>query len=401
MLLHIPRSHISTTDLPFFSTRSPSPLCHAMLLGPISNPSRCYHLSHLRAPLSQCFTRCMWSPPPEPEKPPVPYRQGYRFTARRVQPPPPFLGQYVRVPDRDFRHFLKTYRFPGKDFLRTTTLVNYCMTVASKPLPCEPLHETSDFEVLEEITVGDGPGRGRGSQVIVCKRQGTAEPPLVAKVFDPLYYPSFNPVDSPAVPINVVSRAEHDFALESAAYVQLDHRLGGRFIPRFYGSWILDLPLKNITRPVGFVLMEHLEGIPLSELDPANYSRDERLRMLALSMEAEVEIFHSGVWHYGISPRNVICSTADFQSPDLSVKIIDFGNCQILPLRGAEAPCESEPLPKSPLESFWSGGQVDMWNWQPPEMGASEWNQWLQERWAGSSKYQPPPDNLMPATNDG
>lgn len=306
---------------------------------------------------------------------------GYRFAARRVRAPPPFLGPYIKVPTGEFRHFLKTNRFPGREFLETTTLVDYCMSVAPTPLPCEPLGETSNFEVLDGITVGDGPHRGCGSQVVVCKREGHAEP-LVAKFFDPLYYPFFDD-DFPSIPNNVVSNAEHDFALESAAYIQLDGRLGGRLVPQFHGSWVLDLPLKHVSRSVGFVLMERLGGIPLDKLDPAHYSRDERLRVLALSMEAEVELFHAGVLHYDIAPRNVICSGANLQSEDLSVKIIDFGLTSVLPLLGAKAPCESKPLPESPLESFWNGRQVDMRQWEPEGMGQPEWEQWLQERWGG------------------
>ena len=192
-------------------------------------------LPHQRAPLSRSFmsTRC-WSPPPEPEKPPVPYRQGYRFTACRVKAPPPFLGSYAKVPDGGFRQFLDMTRLPSRDFLRGTTVVDYCLSVASIPLPCEPLGESSDFQVLGELAVGDGPSRGCGPQVVECACPGHTEP-LVAKIFDHLYYP-FADEGFSWVPNDVVARAEHDFALESAAYVQLDERLGGRLIPQFVST---------------------------------------------------------------------------------------------------------------------------------------------------------------------
>ncbi len=88
--------------------------------------------------------------------------------------------------------------------------------------------------MLDELSVGDGLGRGHGSQVFTCIQHRDQEV-LVAKVYDPLYYP-FADDEFPNIPKDVIARAEHDFALESAAYVHLDEKLGGSLIPKFHRS---------------------------------------------------------------------------------------------------------------------------------------------------------------------
>ena len=342
-----------------------------------------------------------WSPPEEPDKPPTPYKEGFQFTARRVEPPPPFLGQYYKIitGTNDFRDFLRHHRFPGDKFLRTTTLVDYCSSVALKPpLPCKDLGEIAVLEVTHEFNVGDGLGRGRGSQVVACLRRDGSSEPLVAKIYDPLYYP-FADDDFPHIPNDVVARAEDDFALESAAYARLglDKTLGGNLIPQFYGSWILDVPLKQLKRPVGFILMEHVNGVPLDTLDPKLHTQEERLRVLALAMEAEVQLHFKGVTHDDIAPRNIICSSRNLLADDLRVRIIDFGFVTVLPLLGRDAPCQSEELPQSPLQWFWNSRPIEMRPWVPDGWGIREWNDWLKERWGGSKRFKPVPENAPKA----
>ncbi|KAH8821447.1 hypothetical protein F5884DRAFT_745770 [Xylogone sp. PMI_703] len=231
--------------------------------------------------------------------------------------------------------------------------------------PCEPLEETATFEVLNELSVGDGLQRG-GSQVFTYIRNSNKDQPLVAKVYDPLYYP-FTDYDYPYIPNDVVATAEHHFALESAAYSHLDERLGGGLIPKFYGSWILNIPLKHQNRPVRFILLEYVKGVPLSALDPNAHTQEERLNVLALSMEACLELFFADVAHNDIAPRNVICSTRNFLAEDLRVRIIDFNVATIYPLFGYDPPYKSQKSPKSPLEIFWMCWPGALEDWVPQE----------------------------------
>jgi hypothetical protein len=335
-----------------------------------------------------------WRPPPEPEKPAVPFRDGFRFTARRVLPPLPFIGRYHNVSQpRDFIDFLRKSRFPADEFFYTTTLVDYCSSAALTPLPCKEVGETATFEVVQELAVGDGMDRGGGSQVVACTTPGHQEP-LIAKIYDPLYYP-FADNDFPSIPNDVVARAEGDFTLESAAYNQLDDTFGGSLVPKFYGSWIVNVPLKHLTRPVGFTLVEYVKGVPLGTLDPRSFTTEERLRVLALVMEAQLGLHFAGVVHEDIAPRNIICSDRNLLAQDLRVRIIDFNFVTILPLLGREVPRKSEKLPQSPLEYFWNRRPLEMREWLPEGWGRPEWNQWLKEKWGTSARFKPVEERLL------
>ena len=328
-----------------------------------------------------------WSPPFEPDKPPVPYRTGFRFSARRVDPPPPFLGQYHRVPTAAFNDFIENTRSPSRAELREMKLVDYCSSVALHPLPCQDRGETAALQVTGELTVGDGCKRGHGPQVVTCSREGHAEP-LVAKIYDPLYYP-FADHDFPYVPNNVVVRAEQGFALESAAYSHLDDTFGGNLIPKFHGPWIVNVPLKDLERPFGLVLMEHIDGVPLSELDPRLSTKEERLRVMARALEAMVKFKFAGVLHDDLAPPNMICSNTNLSADDLRVRIVDFDFVSILPILGIDPPCKSQALPVSPLKRFWQDRPYEMQNWVPDGWRIRDWNQWLRDTWAGSSEFMP------------
>jgi hypothetical protein len=202
------------------------------------------------------------------------------------------------------------------------------------------------------------------------------------------YYP-FADDDFPYITNNVVVRAEHDFAVESAAYTQLDHDLGGSLIPKFHGSWLLNIPLKYLHRSVGFVLLEYIQGVPLSQLDPKSHTTEERLRVLVSAMEAEVRLRFAGVMHDDTAPRNIICSDKNLLAEDLRVRIIDFNFVTILPLLGVDASCRSEELPESPMEWFWGSRPAEMRQWVPEGWEKREWNQWLEETWGGSTKFKP------------
>ena len=90
----------------------------------------------------------------------------------------------------------------------------------------------------------------------------------------------------------------------------------------------------------------------MDTLDPKLHTQEERLRVLALAIEAAVQLKFAGVRHDDIAPRNIICSNKNLLAQDLRVKIIDFNFVTILPLLGADAPFKSNELLKSPLKRF-------------------------------------------------
>jgi hypothetical protein len=82
--------------------------------------------------------------------------------------------------------------------------------------------------------------------------------PIVAKIYNPLYQ-TLNPNEIPRDP---VARADNNFCTEAAAYSDLDPRLGGRLVPKYHGSWVLRLPVRQSTSVVYAVSMKNVDDSP-------------------------------------------------------------------------------------------------------------------------------------------
>ncbi|KAL2005427.1 hypothetical protein VTN00DRAFT_2638 [Thermoascus crustaceus] len=89
---------------------------------------------------------------------------------------------------------------------------------------------------------------------------------LLAKFYDPLY---FDHVQDDADPFLCVDRA---YTHEAAAYEMLKP-LQRTIIPRYYGSFTLELsiPNKEAIRSVRFILLELVVGIDMTKLNPADF----------------------------------------------------------------------------------------------------------------------------------
>ena len=57
------------------------------------------------------------------------------------------------------------------------------------------------------------------------------------------------------------------------------------------------IPLKDVERPVGLTLMEHLDGVSLGDLEPRVYTNEERLRVIARVLDARVRLWFARVEH--------------------------------------------------------------------------------------------------------
>jgi len=72
--------------------------------------------------------------------------------------------------------------------------------------------DTMSFTITKELCVGDG----RGAQIVVANGD------LVAKIYDPLFYPAYvNPYKRE----DVIMRADRDYCREAAAYTELHGHL--------------------------------------------------------------------------------------------------------------------------------------------------------------------------------
>ncbi len=182
------------------------------------------------------------SPHQDIEKPAIPYKQGQKITIFRHNPPPP-LG----------RPYPNSRALTPRKVLKGLTQLEYCLSAS-------PLEETtnsqeiSSFVVTKELALCDG----RGAQLVVVDNG------LVAKIYDPLYYPTYHKDTS--IRADVVEWAERDYSREAAAYEELTGRFGGTIIPKYHGSWTCEMPVDTTSgvtmRPVRLILMEFIEGSP-------------------------------------------------------------------------------------------------------------------------------------------
>ena len=340
-----------------------------------------------------------------PLKPPTPYRRGLSLDIQRIEPPPPFSLLYrEHAPEYLKRFLLEDRDLDDECHLETAAEVDECLS--RKPLPCTILRETAKLRITKELAVQDS----HGAQVFICtvspRHQGAtdssaatypSDTPLVAKVYDPLYYP-FREHDPPHDTLDILCCAEMDFTDEAAVYAHLNPSLGGSTVPRYYGAWTFTMSLRGLQRRVPMILMEHVAGIPLSELDHKRCTKEERLNVVAKIMEAEVEMLFVGVRNNDLAPRNVIASVGRggyLGDPNLRVRMIDFGGAVADPLRGSKPKSMIQDKPDSPIRYYDDGCPSGFEEWVWDEYAAEGWVDWVKKRWRGDKRYQPVPEERV------
>lgn len=176
-------------------------------------------------------------------------------------------------------------------------------------------------EVTEELRVEDE----QKSQLAVVRIVDSSTPhpaeEMVAKFYDPLYFPDDQDPAETDDPFYSVDLA---YTHESAAYRQLTD-LQGLIIPRFYGCFTLDFPTRyGRPRTVRLILSQYITGAcPMHELDPTHFSKRDRQTILKGIVDAESEIYARDLHHEDFYPRNILITSAE-GSP--RVWVIDFGH---------------------------------------------------------------------------
>ena len=259
--------------------------------------------------------------------------------------------------------------FPNN--LQKLTQLEYCLSW--HPLEgstCDDV--TFSFTITKELRVGDG----RGAQIVV------ANDDLVAKIYDPLFYSAYQNS-------SVIMRADYDYSREAAAYDELRGPFESTIIPRYHGSWTCDVcvdtPSGPRKRPVRLILMEFIDGVCMQDLDPNDFTEEERSNIMVKPIAAESAIAFRGVQHKDLAPRNVLCS-GNLKSTDLRVVIIDFNVSVVTRLAHSQTPSDSHQLPASPIRR-WRHQRPEFGEWLPPTR--EKFNKWLWKHWAGSPLYRP------------
>lgn len=187
---------------------------------------------------------------------------------------------------------------------------------------------------------------------------------LVAKFYDPLY---FDHQQDDADPFLCVDCA---YSHEAAAYVTLKE-LQGSVIPKYYGSYTLDLPAhsgggQEQCRQVRLILIEWVQdSMSMDKLDSKYFSQTERQTLMKAIVDTESAIYNHGIHHRDVHPRNVMIASP--QRPS-RVSFIDFGKSSF---KEPQCPQCSSGAPIPPLLR-WHGkwhrhfsfcAWID-WDWQ-------------------------------------
>jgi hypothetical protein len=341
------------------SLSSPPPLSPSRPSSPRSRPTT-------PGPPPDVFRQALYPPRlqlPDPDKPPIPYVLGAQFTVRRHVPPPPF-GRPYPTPHPE----------PPENLQKLTQL-EHCL--ANPPRKGSMCDEVFTFVITKELVVKDG----RGAQLVI------ANDTLVAKIYDPLYYPPID--DYTGLRTNVVHDADFHYSREAAAYDELSTIFRGEVIPEYHGSWTCDVLTKTssgptVTRPVRLILVELINGICMQHLNPNQLIQDQRSNIMVKAIEARLEISFHGVRQRDFAPRNVIVQ-GDLMGDDFRVVIIDFNLSVVQRLAGEPRMKDLYSKPISPIKWHW-GYMNDFvaTGWVP-----SDYQNWLITHFSGLDKFTP------------
>jgi serine/threonine protein kinase len=225
---------------------------------------------------------------------------------------------------------------------------------------------------------------------------------MVAKIFDPLYHEGSSRW---GIKKDVVVKADGDYGREAAAYAELQKSpVALRHTAQYYGSWTMEVdttvgkPGRQTVhkREVRLILIEYLQGKCMENLNPKRLTKKVRSGILKKVFEAEAELYHAGVSHNDVAPRNIIFIGSDWANLGFQVKFIDFNVAQIVRLDKYQRTRQKQQqlLSKypgrmlSPIARFWDmvGDFCDA-GWLPDD--GLRANEWLWKHFHKDEKFIP------------
>lgn len=240
----------------------------------------------------------------------IPYAIGWTFHAQQhIAPPPPELGR---------RGCMNT---PGQySHLKKLHPIEQCLE--NQPLEGYYGSTHIDLCVRDTIRVEDE----HNAQLAVVEVLA-AEPPVdglvqgahvVAKLYDPLY------MDDEDLSMNAFMMADQSYTCEVAAYNILPD-LQGTMIPRYYGSYSLDIPVELPggipgKRSVRLILIECISGSCMRDLDPGAMPQSARQNIMKSIIGFETLVFHRHALLRDLHPRNIILAETG------GIVFVDFGD---------------------------------------------------------------------------
>ncbi|KAB5585734.1 hypothetical protein GE09DRAFT_35267 [Coniochaeta sp. 2T2.1] len=324
-----------------------------------------------------------WRSPPEAEKPMLPYRPGLVLHIRRHTPAPPF-GPGCSSPG------------PRKEFSEADirdmncTQAQFCFRCPlTEPPQKSAIPETQTLEIVRQIACEDG----RGAQIVLCQ-VGSRAQRLVAKIYDPLYYPYGD--NTEGGPVDVTYHADMQYSREAAAYEMLHSQgVDGVFAPGYHGSWTFDWTMKpsvpdqncRYLRPVRLVLMDELKGISMDELDRQQslyrLTGSQKLDCLGQAIELDTKVRCQGVSHRAVSPRHVLL-LVNHDKKMVRRGLLDFSASVVCTHASKPKPVASlKLLYRNPLELHGDGIDERLAAWFPKDFAAQPelFRHWARMRW--------------------
>ncbi|OJD15413.1 hypothetical protein AJ78_04345 [Emergomyces pasteurianus Ep9510] len=225
-------------------------------------------------------------------KPPVPYVEVWVFAAQSHIPPPPTPVtkdccrnfQTGRVERRQFHPIERCLRHP--------------------PLPGSLGSCTVDLKILNLLRVGDGCNAQVFTAEVLESRPNSqyfqSNRKLAAKVYDPLYF------DDEEGFLNPFLCVDKHYTHETHTYGLLS-KLQGEEVPRFYGSYSLNIPAGGSeSRTVRLILMEYIPGLSMQQASPERFSRRSRQEIMKSVINFESRVYEQNILLTDLSPRNII-----------------------------------------------------------------------------------------------
>lgn len=247
-------------------------------------------------------------------KPPVPYVKGWRFTARAHIPPPPTpVTIDCCLNDK-----------AGELEWKQLSPVERCLL--HPPLPGSDGSFSVELEIDRPLRVGDN----HNAQVALVRLlkcnphlEGLAKGSrLVAKIYDPLYF-----FDNEGY-VNPFLAVDKHYTHETAAYAALSD-LQGSMIPKYYGSFSLDIPVgSSTTRCVRLILIEFIPGLSMRDADPKSFSQRARQQIMKAMVDFDTLLYSRDIIYSDLHPRNVMLTNTARSDEQRPVIFIDFGDAR-------------------------------------------------------------------------
>ena len=306
----------------------------------------------------------------------TPYTTGFTFKAWRHCPPAPFgLGYSTPSPARH----------PD-----SAAALQEELCTSRQPREGHTLFENEElFTITSTLRTG-----GFGAQIVVVNHE------MVAKIYDPLFYDD----DSEGYE-NPLWRADKSYSREAAAYEQLQKSKDiSDIVPAFYGTWTFNIDTTimqggvatEATRGVRMILIEHLKGQCMMDVDAHTLLEPIRTSILKQCLEAYIRVSQAGVSHGDLSPRNIMILGSVSNPSDVRVKLIDFDVATVYDHPNYKFPENavnrenfsrkwSPKLPSPVVMFFRKMAEFSCEGWCPDEDRGSD--QWLWQNYAEDDRY--------------